>query len=180
MKPKVDPSHPRARARIVKEGLQTCIEGHSPTVALSINIYRHKQETPNPGYYIYIPRRFGLAWYPLPGNQFVGMHKCLCLTIQHPKRTTDLIKISKALPTMEPFGPTVWLARVKAYLKTHQEMRAYIPENIWPEAARVPVDNNLRSTAICQSLIGTDGNDYTVLHIAAVTADGLLRPLLKE
>lgn len=44
-------------------------------------------------------------------KQYMGIHKCLFFTYQHPPILSSLIRMASTIHTIQPWGPVTWLGR---------------------------------------------------------------------
>ncbi len=148
------------------------------SVLITASIYPQKKRSTYrglPGHIISISGAFPLELEV--EDQFLGVHKCMCLTLRRPRTVTNLIEISRELPALQPFGNIIWLGRVHMYqLKT--SIKGYIPPLVWsPQGTEF--DGVLKCMGIVHPVLKGVGFQYYLLEIPAIQRDQLVPGYLR-
>lgn len=90
-------------------------------------------------YHLTFSNRLEMDPYPvLPGHsrskQYMGLHKCLFFTFQHPPVLSSLIRMASAIHTMKPWGTVTWVGRVSS--RRGKENRGH--GIVWPASLWTP------------------------------------------
>lgn len=157
----------------------TRLANRGQSVSITVSIYPQKKRKTYrglPGHIISIASAFPLDLEV--DNQFMGVHKCMCLTLRKPAKVTNLIEISRELPSVAPFGNIIWLGRVHMYqLKT--SIKGYIPPLVWS-----PSGTEFSGILRCMGIVhpvrkGMDKFEYYLLEIPAIQRDQIVPAYLR-
>lgn len=136
------------------------------------------------GHYLWLSNKnTSLPIDPAPAldvRHFIGVHQCMCLTIRRPSRINSLLKVSKELPTVDPFGRIIWLGAIRILPPKkgfpNCGNRAYIPKTIWdPRGSQS--GSTYRTTGVVHTYHAKNGKDqfeYVLLELPAFQGDSLL------
>ncbi len=102
------------------------------SIAVNAHIYPHRprKDKKIAGHYIQTGNLFPLGTPDLQQQQFIGIHKCVCITIGRPDTITDLMGIGSDFLFMEEWGDITWIGGVRCYCTPHG-FKVYVPSNIW-------------------------------------------------
>jgi len=113
---------------------------------------------------------------------FIGMHGCLCLTTRRPIQLNSLLRMSKEVHEIEPFGRVIWLGTVTIQDdKNRNNQYVYVPLTIW----RPPrFSGGFRTKGIVHSFKIRSGKtrygyEYGMLSIPAIQGEHLLPSYLE-
>lgn len=88
-----------------------------PTIAVPCSLGPRQS---GKSYCLYLTHKLEMEPYPVLSNsrafsrQYMGLHKSLFFTYQHPPVLSSLVRMAATIHDMQPWGPVTWLGRVSA------------------------------------------------------------------
>ena len=142
-------------------------------IKIEVSIYHHKTRVKGKvsfqGHYLRVNGLFSI-WTPpkIQPFQFIGLHKCLCITIARPEPIRDLMGIAMDLQRFGRSQKTItWLGTARSYV-AGVGLKMYISSKIWNP--KVPSFSQVYKTAgIVEAVIGAQRKPYYLLNIPALT-----------
>lgn len=145
---------------------------------------RHKSRKENAQYdgtYLSVSRLWPNVGVKLFKDQFVGCHKCLCITISRPPELADVISIGSDLKENGNGVPITWMGCVRC-TSSPTGVKIYIPRRIWVPPAIIA--NRFPWHKIpCyveEVKAGESQQNYWLLTVPMLTRDILVRQVIRE
>jgi len=147
-------------------------------IKVEVSIYPHKVQQEGrshlQGHYLRVNGLFSL-WMPqeIQPFQFIGLHKCMCITLARPETIRDLIGVAIDLQNISGNKQSImWLGSVRTY-KSGVGLKMYIPGKIWD--SEDPTFMGVYKTAgVLEAVVGAQRKPYYMLNIPKLTRKMLI------
>jgi hypothetical protein len=134
---------------------------------VEVGIYPHRMSVGGVlkvmGYYVYVGGVLGSGMQTGAGFQFVGMHKCLCFTMDIPDNIKDVVALADESIKVGSRN-VLWLGKVKWYDIEGGGFKYYLPTKVWGLRQRLR-GRKLSTMANVTVAKGRDGRSYAILSV---------------
>ena len=143
--------------------------------SVEVGMYPHKMSVGGTlrvmGYYVYVGGLFGGGVQTEAEFQFVGMHKCLCFTLDKPDSIGNVVTLADE--GMKVGNSSIlWLGKVKWYDTHGGGFKYYLSDKVWG-LNKILKGRKLVTTANVRKVMGKGGRSYVVLSVPKLSRTGI-------
>ncbi|KKN66005.1 hypothetical protein LCGC14_0475970 [marine sediment metagenome] len=152
--------------------------GEPRTVGLRPHYLSQKQGKKLMGHYLYAGHLWPGHVVQLFKNQFIGCHRCLCITLTRPKELEDLVSIGADLMETSTGDPITWLGTVKCESRA-TGFNIYIPKQVWTPSDIIRMQAPYHTPGYIEEVRGKVSRQrYYIFNVPALTRELLVQSKL--
>ena len=125
------------------------------------------------GHNLWIGGIFKLGVPPLKPRQFIGVYRCLFLTMDYPDYVGGILEVAADLPGLVPQKPAVWAGTISC-CATSKGLWYFLSKDYWDFRPGIDPEATIVTTSEVSVLRGNKGGLYYILKLPLISREYLM------